>query len=306
MAIGLQNYPNITLPDSDFPSGRIKDDTGINDGTPVDLMTNGDVQETFAKLLRLSSMTPTGSPDSEYNGHQYIEALVNLMNYSVGSDAIKALLGGYTPNTVVILWGVTVSPLPPGTSTITAGAVFYNDKIYRVPADVVTTVGSQTLVYKLGEDENPNYIYLEAGLTNTGLSDYSNSRFTPKHDFQTTSAVLNAAYPSAGGPTQIGADLTSAPGINRNYELLFTWSFNKITTDPEMYMGFYKNGTLIEEFHHVAIPVNGHSQACTIHSCDLDAAPGAVYSVKLRTGGGTNQYDIQNCRFTIKGTPMPV
>jgi len=306
MATGLENFPNITPPDSDFPSGRIKDDTGINDGTPVDLFTNGDVQETFAKLLRLAGIAPNGSFDSEYNGHQYIEALVNLMNYSVGSDSVKAYLGGYIPNTVVILWGVSVSPLPPGTSTITEGAVFYNDKIYRVPAASVVTIGDQKLVYKIGTTENPNFIYLAAGVEDSGIANFTDSKFTPKHDFQTTAAVLNAAYPTAGGPTQVGATLTSAPGINRNYDLLFTWSFNKITTDPEMYMGFYKNNVLIEEFHHVAIPVNGHSQVSTIHSCDTDASPGAVYSVKLRNGSGTNQYDIQNSRFTIKGTPMPV
>ena len=77
MAIGIRNYPQVTPPDSDYPDGRIKDDTGINDGTPINVKTNGDIQQFFAKLMRLAGITPNGLPDSEYNGLQLIQALFN-------------------------------------------------------------------------------------------------------------------------------------------------------------------------------------------------------------------------------------
>ncbi|MDF2457467.1 MAG: hypothetical protein K0R51_3460 [Cytophagaceae bacterium] len=186
MAIGLENFPNITPPDSDFPSGRIKDDTGINDGTPVDLFTNGDVQETFAKLLRMSSITPNGLPDSEYSGHQYIEALINLMNTTVGSNLVKAIIGTYTPNDVIILWGVNITPPPVGSSVITDGAIFYNDKIYRVQGGTVVTASDQTLVYKISTSGNPNFAYLAAGPSNSGISNWDQAKhidqYIPKTD----------------------------------------------------------------------------------------------------------------------------
>ena len=80
MSVGIQNFPNINPPDSDYPSGSIKDDTGANDGTPIDQETNGDIQEFFAKLMRLAGITPNGLLDNEYTGHQYIDAMKALIN----------------------------------------------------------------------------------------------------------------------------------------------------------------------------------------------------------------------------------
>lgn len=79
MAIGLQNFPNITPADSDYLAGRIKDNPGDGSGTPVNLLTNGDIQEFFAKLMNMASIVPNAIPDNEYSGHQYIEALIDLI-----------------------------------------------------------------------------------------------------------------------------------------------------------------------------------------------------------------------------------
>lgn len=78
MAIGLQNYPNIIPPSSDYPSGKIKDDDGTNNGTPIDVQTNGDIQEFFAKLMREDNLTPSGLPDNEYSGNQFFKAFIEL------------------------------------------------------------------------------------------------------------------------------------------------------------------------------------------------------------------------------------
>ena len=80
MAIGLANFPNVLPRDSDYPDGRIKDNPGDGTGTPVNQFTNGDIQEFFAKLLRLSGAAPSGLPENEYTGHQYIDALTALLD----------------------------------------------------------------------------------------------------------------------------------------------------------------------------------------------------------------------------------
>lgn len=97
MAIGLQNMANIESPDSDFPNGNIKDDTGANDGTPANKQTVADIYQFFAKLMRLASITPNGLPDSEYNGFQYVQAVKKLF----GRNGAIQYVGGAASSTVV-------------------------------------------------------------------------------------------------------------------------------------------------------------------------------------------------------------
>jgi hypothetical protein len=73
MAVGIANYPNITAASADYPNGYIKNDPS---GTPVNVLTNGDVQIFFDKLLRIAGITANGLPDNETNGYQLIDALI--------------------------------------------------------------------------------------------------------------------------------------------------------------------------------------------------------------------------------------
>ena len=86
MAIGIQNYDDISPADSEYPDGNIKDDTGADDGTPVEKTTYADMHQTLAKLLRLADITPSGNPENEYSGFQYIEAMDCL--YSDGRQKV--------------------------------------------------------------------------------------------------------------------------------------------------------------------------------------------------------------------------
>jgi len=78
MAIRLQDKQNVTAPDSDYPFGNIKDDTGAGDGTPVNVQVYADFHQFFAKMFALSGLTYNGLPDNEYSGFQYIEAATKL------------------------------------------------------------------------------------------------------------------------------------------------------------------------------------------------------------------------------------
>lgn len=80
MAIGLENYPNISAPDSDYLHGNIKDDSGANDGTPLNKFVHADYHQFFRKLLADASVPPNGLPENEYSGHQYNTSLAALIN----------------------------------------------------------------------------------------------------------------------------------------------------------------------------------------------------------------------------------
>lgn len=62
----------------DYPNGRIKNQTGLGDGTPVNEVVYGDYHETFAKLMRLYAINYNGLSDNETNGYQLVEALIAL------------------------------------------------------------------------------------------------------------------------------------------------------------------------------------------------------------------------------------
>jgi hypothetical protein len=79
MARGIQNFPNIETPDDDYPNGRVKDNAGAGDGTPLNEFVLGDFQQFFAKIMREAGITPNGLPDNEYSGNQYYQALLGVM-----------------------------------------------------------------------------------------------------------------------------------------------------------------------------------------------------------------------------------
>jgi hypothetical protein len=75
MARGLINYINIDAPDSDYPDGRVRNNNGSGNGTPLTELELGDYHQFFAKMMREAGITPNGLPDNEYTGHQYFDAL---------------------------------------------------------------------------------------------------------------------------------------------------------------------------------------------------------------------------------------
>lgn len=72
----LTNIDNSNL--ADYPNGRIKNQTGLGDGTPVNEIVYGDYHETFAKLMRLYGFAYNGLPDNETNTYQLVEAMKAL------------------------------------------------------------------------------------------------------------------------------------------------------------------------------------------------------------------------------------
>lgn len=63
---------------ADYPNARIKNNTGSDDGTPVDEIVYGDLHEFFARLMRLAGIVYNNLPDNSTNGYQLVEAVAAL------------------------------------------------------------------------------------------------------------------------------------------------------------------------------------------------------------------------------------
>lgn len=109
MARNKENQTNIDNTDpANYPNGRIRNNSGSNDGTPVTEQVYGDMHETFARLMRKGNIEYNDQPDNVSNGYQYVDALQRLANKDdivrnctkVGTDTInfQALLDIYENN----------------------------------------------------------------------------------------------------------------------------------------------------------------------------------------------------------------
>jgi hypothetical protein len=63
---------------SEYLEGRIKDNSGAGDGTPINEYLYGDLHQNLAKLMSLYNIKYNQLPDNETNGYQLIEALIGL------------------------------------------------------------------------------------------------------------------------------------------------------------------------------------------------------------------------------------
>lgn len=68
-----------------YPYGKIRDDSGAGDGTPVNTQVYGDFHQFFAKLMADAGLAFNGQPENATNGFQYNIALNNLMYKHFGS-----------------------------------------------------------------------------------------------------------------------------------------------------------------------------------------------------------------------------
>ncbi len=97
---------------ANYPDGRIKNNTGGGNGTPVNEEVYGDIHEMKDKLMRLYNIEHNGLPDNETNGYQFVEALRALaskndfcLNLTTASDILRVplKLGKLLPDESFIL-----------------------------------------------------------------------------------------------------------------------------------------------------------------------------------------------------------
>jgi len=126
MAIKLEDKPGVQAPNAAYPFGRPKDNSGSNDGMPLNVLTHGDFHQFFAKVMDVAGISYNGLPDNATDGFQYFLALQKVIENICGfytdisaSVTTNAALGvinksvrQYTDGTVSVkLSGITASSI---------------------------------------------------------------------------------------------------------------------------------------------------------------------------------------------------
>jgi hypothetical protein len=155
--IPLIANPNVDNSDSvNYPDGRIKNNTGTGNGTPVNRNVYGDIHSNISKMMRLYNIIPNGLPDNESNQYQIIEALRALATKnSIVADINTS--GG------VLVASMKISHLIEGEKMYCKSSCNYTDET-SIKGTNVTTTFAITVVgdFKIGE-------YVELIKTNTGV-----------------------------------------------------------------------------------------------------------------------------------------
>ena len=79
MALKITDFNTYQPIDSDYPYGQIKDDTGVGNGTNMDVATFGDIFQFFAKMMDDTATVYNDVPDNAYTGFQFFTALIKAI-----------------------------------------------------------------------------------------------------------------------------------------------------------------------------------------------------------------------------------
>ena len=247
--IPLNTKPNTTSPTVTEPFGNIKDNTGINDGTPVNKLVYADFHQFFEKMFLQGGLTANGLPDNVTNGFQLFQSLMqnidkyNRVKFVVSSQALtNADLG----STIYLLTPVNIV-LPPSTGldvnkSITIVNANATGSTISAPAgNTIQPTGTTTLntpnesitynlvvsnAYYIVGRSNPRLPYINQ----TVIPSFTNSALS------TTEMITGATF------------TTPNDGITRNYEMkltgTFDWGASAVTSF--MVVSLYKSGIVIK------------------------------------------------------------
>lgn len=101
MAIELTSKTNTEAASAEYPYGQFKDNTGSNNGTPLNKAVLEDYLQFFHKMMSEAGITYTGVPDNEYDGWQFWEAF--LANLSIQQTPLSAQ--DYASGSSLVDWG---------------------------------------------------------------------------------------------------------------------------------------------------------------------------------------------------------
>jgi hypothetical protein len=91
--IKLQNKPNVQAPDATYPFGKSTDNTGTNNGFPLNSATLEDYHQFFAKMFDQSTLVANNLPDNAVNGFQMMQALMANMPKKYVKETTSSLDG---------------------------------------------------------------------------------------------------------------------------------------------------------------------------------------------------------------------
>jgi len=84
----LANKQNVTAPAGDFPFGNVNDNTGSNNGTPVNRAVMSDYFQFFEKMFDSSTVVANGLLDDDNNGFQLFDALISNVRLTTATTTL--------------------------------------------------------------------------------------------------------------------------------------------------------------------------------------------------------------------------
>lgn len=158
---------------SNYPNGRIKDNTGAGDGTPVNRKIYGDIHEFFAKLMRLAGIAYNGLPDNEGSGYQLVDAAIALAgknDFVTALNTIVLVVGGV--NTNVMSVPLKLSKLKLNEALICKASFDMTDETLIQGSEPALYTLSVPVAFKNGD--YVRFIKTNTGITLVRLADAAN------------------------------------------------------------------------------------------------------------------------------------
>ncbi len=130
MAIELIDKTNAIAATAEYPYGQFKDNTGSNNGVPLNKAVLEDYLQFFHKMMAESGVVYNDVPDNEYDGWQFFEAFEKLVGRGVWTS-VNLVSGDFGGN---------------GSPTFTSGALNYlvTGKTFKCQFQLLFTSGTNT------------------------------------------------------------------------------------------------------------------------------------------------------------------
>lgn len=202
MARNLALKTNVEPADSDYPYGKIKDDSGVGDGTPVNELVYGDMHQFFARMFAKSGLVYNNLPDSDYSDFQFFEAAQKLwkkfggVNYITSTGTTYLTRDKYdlchvinsSANNIVWLYDDTV--LEDGDTVYIYNQSNYNVRINPSSANIF----GDTFIYLYSSGDFVNLVYDKANTRWVYANKRIRSKFeniTPTGDYTVPATIVS-------------------------------------------------------------------------------------------------------------------
>lgn len=136
--IKLEDKQNVEAPSATYPYGNIKDNTGSNNGTPLNAMVHADFHQFFANMFAIAEgqgwVTSNGLLENDDNGFQYQQAL-NIVSRLANKTLMSVLAESIIGNNLAVPVSTSIPYALMGAlnsgSAISFGYIYFNGTVYR-------------------------------------------------------------------------------------------------------------------------------------------------------------------------------
>jgi len=163
MARELASKPNVVAPGGSYPFGRIRDNDGSGNGTPVTEQVYGDIHQFFEKLMNLAGIAFNHLPENQADGFQFISALNKVIDDRISNS------GALLHNPLGIGGGLNADNYPAGSiqyaSTTDSNVPVAGEVFIVTTISVVPNTRSQSAVQTTGAAQSTTYTRRRSGVS---------------------------------------------------------------------------------------------------------------------------------------------